>query len=205
VKHEDDPCSYIGKVLKKFGLKTQEHKQKTRPDGTRYREYSIREIDPLSQAVYECLEERIKNQVSEFNFDWEKIVKNSSFKTAEMPANQSLQTAHLQLDNHIEARVEVCVGGHQRSGGSDSVEEVVEGSALETLEPRQNWQETIKAYAGLLADAMVCGIEVVKTLLKPWSSEERWGAFWQLESQAPEKMEQLAATVPDWYRWCDVI
>lgn len=108
VKHEDDPCTYIGKVLKKFGLKTQELKQKTRPDGTRYREYSIREIDPLSQAVYECLEQRIKNQVSEFNFDWEKIVKNSGFKTAETLTNQSLQPAHLQPNNYIEARVEVC-------------------------------------------------------------------------------------------------
>lgn len=108
VKHEDDPCTYIGKVLKRFGLRTQEHKQKTRPDGTRYREYSIRGIDSLSQAIYECLEQRIKNQVSEFNFDWKKIVKNSGFKTAEMLVNQDLQPAHLQPDNCIKARGEVC-------------------------------------------------------------------------------------------------
>jgi hypothetical protein len=108
VKHEDDPCTYIGKVLRKFGLRTRELKQKSRPDGTRYREYSIREMDLLSQAVYECVEVRLKNQVSEFNFDWKKIVKNSGFKTAETPVHQSLQPAHLQPDNYIEARVEVC-------------------------------------------------------------------------------------------------
>jgi hypothetical protein len=111
VKHEDDPCTYIGKVLKKFGLRTQELKQKTRPDGTRYREYSIREIDSLSQAVYECVERKVESQVSEFNFDWKKIVKNSGFKMAEMPINQDLQPAHLQPDNYREARVEVCSVG----------------------------------------------------------------------------------------------
>lgn len=125
VKHEGDPCTYVGRVLKKFALRTQELKQKTRPDGTRYREYSIREIDPLSQVVYECLEQRIKNQVSEFNFDWEKIVKNSSFKTAETLTNQGLQTAHLQPDNYIEARVEVCgvAGGYQQPKGENGVAE----------------------------------------------------------------------------------
>jgi hypothetical protein len=71
------------------------------------------------------------------------------------------------------------------------------------VEPCQSWQQTIKAYAGLLAEGMVCGIEVVKTLLKPWSSEERWGAFLQLESQAPEKMRQLVAIAPDCFQWCD--
>jgi hypothetical protein len=71
------------------------------------------------------------------------------------------------------------------------------------VEPCQSWQETIKAYAGLLAEGMLFGVEVVKTLLKPWSSEQRWAAFLQLESQAPEKMRRLAATVPDWYKLCD--
>ncbi len=71
------------------------------------------------------------------------------------------------------------------------------------VEPCQSWQETIKAYAGLLAEGMLFGVEVVKALLKPWSSEQRWAAFLQLESQAPEKMRRLAATVPDWYKLCD--
>ena len=268
VKHEDDPCSYIGKVLKKYGSRTQEHKQKTRPDGTRYREYSIRETDPLSQVVYECLDERIKNQVSEFNFDWKKIVKNSSLKTAEMPANHSLQTAHLQPDNPIEARVEVCVGEHLRSEGSNLVkevveaaiasstckekivknsslktaemsanhslqtahlqpdnpiearvevcvgehqwsegsnlvEEVVEGSALEMLEPCQNWQETIKVYGELLVEGFAYGIQVVKELLMPWTPEQRWGAMLEFEALAPEKMQELVAIAPNCFEWCD--
>jgi hypothetical protein len=71
------------------------------------------------------------------------------------------------------------------------------------VESCQSWQQTIKAYAGLLAEGMVCGIEVVKTLLKPWSAEERWGAFLQLESQAPEKMRQLVAIAPNCFEWCD--
>ena len=108
VSHEDDPCRYIGKVLQKYGLHTQE-KRKQKPDGARYREYSIKPIDSLSQAVYECVEQRINSQVSEFVFDWKKIIKNSTFPEPESLDTTELQRVHMAPDNLIKTRGDVDV------------------------------------------------------------------------------------------------
>ncbi len=108
VSHEDDPCRYIGKVLQKYGLHTQE-KRKQKPDGARYREYSIKPIDSLSQAVYECVEQRINSQVSEFIFDWKKIIKNSTFSEPESLDTTELQRVHMAPDNLIKTRGDVDV------------------------------------------------------------------------------------------------
>jgi hypothetical protein len=50
---------------------------------------------------------------------------------------------------------------------------------------------------------MACGVEVIKTLLKPWSIEERWGAMLEFEVLAPEKMRELLAIAPNCFEWCD--
>jgi hypothetical protein len=67
----------------------------------------------------------------------------------------------------------------------------------------QTWQEAIKVYGEMLLDAVDFGIEAVKDLLKPWTLEERWGAFLQLEELAPERMHRLVAIAPNWFEWCD--
>jgi hypothetical protein len=103
VKHIEDPCTYIGKVLEKFGLKTSD-KKKSRPDGTRYREYSIKPMDSLSQAVYECIAQRITDRVSDLNFDWKKIIKNAGVKTPESHTVIESCTVHQQPDSLIEIR-----------------------------------------------------------------------------------------------------
>lgn len=206
VKHEDDPCTYIGKVLRKFGLRTHELKQKTRPDGTRYREYSIREIDPLSQAVYECLEQRIKNQVSEFTFDWKKIVKNSGFKTAEMPANQSLQPAHLQPDNYREAGVEVCsvVGVQQQPPGGQLIESQGVGEQSGELVPTAEGLAKLMPYCELPSDfaALAEGfpLDLVEAAIALQSSQperlklQKW--FEQLSQPELTAGGELAQTEP---------
>lgn len=103
---EDKPCAYIGKVLKRFGLKTK-NKKKSNPDSTRYREYSVDDMDSLSQAVYECVEQRIKTKVSGFDFDWKKILQNSRFEEATTLTEQDFQGVHLHPDNLYKTRVEV--------------------------------------------------------------------------------------------------
>jgi hypothetical protein len=70
-------------------------------------------------------------------------------------------------------------------------------------ESDQSWEATVRAYGELLAEGMAHGIEAIKRLLKPWSTEERWGAFLGLEQQAPEKMERLTVIVPNWFELCD--
>jgi hypothetical protein len=71
-------------------------------------------------------------------------------------------------------------------------------------ESNQGWRATVRAYAELLAEGLSHGVEAIKSLLKPWSTEERRGAFLELEQQAPQKMEQLVAIAPDCFQWCDV-
>jgi hypothetical protein len=71
-------------------------------------------------------------------------------------------------------------------------------------ESDQGWGATIRGYAELLVEGMACGVEVVKTLLKPWTPEQRWGAMLQFEALAPEKMQELVAIAPDCFQWCDV-
>jgi hypothetical protein len=67
----------------------------------------------------------------------------------------------------------------------------------------ENLIETIKIYGQLLAEGFEHGIEVIKDLLMPWSSEERWAAFLELERLAPAVMKQLDELEPSWPSWCD--
>lgn len=107
MKHEEKPCKYIGKVLEKFGLETGSKPQR-RSDKTRYREYSLKSLNSLSQSIYDCVEQRINTQVTGFNFDWKKVAKNGGVAEAETyTANQNIVT-HRQPDFSIENEQPVC-------------------------------------------------------------------------------------------------
>jgi hypothetical protein len=134
VSHEDDPCRYIGKVLQKYSLRTQE-KRKQKPDGTRYREYSIKSLDSLSQAVYECVEQRINSQVNDFIFDWKKIIKNSTFSEPESLATTELQSVHMAPDNLIKIRGDVDVNLEVKASGVLQNTSVCDESQEVTREP----------------------------------------------------------------------
>jgi len=135
VKHDENPCVYIGKVLKKFQRETSEDGQKTRPDGTRYREYSIKPMDSLSQAVYDCVEQRINSYVSELTFDWKKIIKNMGVKTSKTLTEKEPQTAHFGSDILIETRGEVCVTQTHAEPLATPLEQVIEALPFaETIE-----------------------------------------------------------------------
>jgi hypothetical protein len=154
VSHEDSPCVYIGKILQKYGLRTQE-KRKVGPDKSRYREYSIREIDSLSQVVYECVEQRINSQVSEFVFDWKKIIKNSTLPAAESIDTTELIHVHLPPDNLIKTRGEVDVDLsvkasellHNTSDCDESQEATREPSIVETLSQSFQYCESAQEFA----------------------------------------------------------
>jgi hypothetical protein len=92
-------------------------------------------------------------------------------------------------------------------------DEIEEAIALQDSQPKRKqlveWHEssrfeqTIKAYGQMLAEAFDHGVEAIKAILKPWSVEERWEAFFELEEVAPEKMNRLVAIAPNWVNWCD--
>jgi len=154
VSPEKDPCTYIGKVLARFELKTKT-KQKSRIDGTRYREYSIKPLNSEIESLYECVENRINIRVSALVFDWKKILKNQGVKTAETLTGNEEFATHLHTYNLIKIREEVCsetpvsIDGFSPNEDSeleqliealpfaDSVEDfasIVEGCSRETVE-----------------------------------------------------------------------
>lgn len=71
--------------------------------------------------------------------------------------------------------------------------------------PTENWKESIKGYAQLLAEGFEYGVDCVKELLRPWTSQERWAAFMEFEVKSPQKMRELSAIAPDWFEWCDTL
>src|SRR5919199_3639736 len=164
LSHEDDPCRYIGKVLQKYGLRTQE-KRKQKPDGSRYREYSIKPIDSLSQTVYECVEQRINSQVNEFIFDWKKIIKNSTFSEPESIDTTELQRVHMAPDNLIKIRGDVDVKLEVKA--SEIMQDTSNcGEDLSDLErlvevlggvgsPEEFWQVAIAHPAEMVENAMI--------------------------------------------------
>jgi hypothetical protein len=82
--------------------------------------------------------------------------------------------------------------------------EWLEALSLPAEEFDQGWGATVRAYAELLAEGVACGVAAIKSLIKPWTVEERWGAFLELESVAPQKMQELVAIAPNCFQWCDV-
>ncbi|NES18690.1 MAG: hypothetical protein F6K41_07105 [Symploca sp. SIO3E6] len=99
------PCQYLGKVLKKFELKTK-RKQK-RIDGKQVRLYCIEKSPPLHQAILESVAIRINSKISEFVFDWKKVVENGGVTQAETHYTQGLEPVTQQADISNKTRGDV--------------------------------------------------------------------------------------------------
>jgi hypothetical protein len=97
---------------------------------------------------------------------------------------------------------------HMSTPPPKSVESTNRGGVDTTFEqvqtPTKKCQETLKVYGEMLLEAFDFGSEAIKELLKPWTSEERWGAILEFEALAPEKMDQLGTIAPNWFEWCEV-
>ncbi|NER95077.1 MAG: hypothetical protein F6J86_14780 [Symploca sp. SIO1B1] len=99
------PCQYLGKVLKKFELKTK-RKQK-RIDGKQVRLYCIDKLKPLHQAILESVAERINSKICEFVFDWKKVVAHGGVTQAETLEKQGLEPVTQQADISLKTRGDV--------------------------------------------------------------------------------------------------
>jgi len=228
---ESDVCQYIGRILDSYGLKRESEKIKL-PTGERVRQYRPKPLDPICQAIYECVETKVLASTGEEEpvLDWEKIIEKSPPVGAESPSPQGLNPVHTCPNNSINSQgncgqaegvgseLEQLVEALPFAETAEDFASIVEGSPLEAVEdaitlqdmqPRrqqlQNWfnqqrfADTIKAYGELLAEALDYGVDAIKAILQPWTTEERRGAILEFRQLAPEKMEQLAAIVPgDW-------
>jgi hypothetical protein len=86
---------------------------------------------------------------------------------------------------------------------SQEVRDLVEALNQPVGESDRGWGATIRGYAELLVEGIARGVEAVKSLLKPWTFEERWAAMLEFEVLAPEKMRELVAIAPNCFQWCD--
>ena len=91
------PCDYLGMILKKFNLSTKCNR--SRVNGEIVRNYSLKQSKPLHQAIFESVAERITSLVSEFVFDWEKVVGGSLLSHAQ---NQQISTAEIQVTKEVD-------------------------------------------------------------------------------------------------------
>ncbi|MBD1930374.1 MULTISPECIES: plasmid replication protein, CyRepA1 family [Cyanophyceae] len=71
------------------------------------------------------------------------------------------------------------------------------------FEPEDGYHISIKTCVQLLQDAVEKGIDAIKSLLKPWRSERRWGAVLLLERLSEEAFRRLEQMSPDFYNWLD--
>jgi len=91
------PCDYLGMILKKFNLSTKCNR--SRVNGEIVRNYSLKPSKPLHQAIFESVAERISTKISEFVFDWKKVVEGTLLSHAQ---NQQISTAEIQVTKEVE-------------------------------------------------------------------------------------------------------
>jgi hypothetical protein len=203
-----DPIYLLGRLFLKIGLTLQKSRSEKLPNGNKLRFYKIDAealTDPDRHAILTALDLRWQLQQEEKLererawMEMEKLSKQEAVEpSAALPISQSQREVESwgqthSVYNNIGECDTACIA--HEGGVSADFEAMPESD--------QCWRATIRAYAGLLVEGMACGVEVIKTLLKPWSIEERWGAMLEFEVLAPEKMRELLAIAPNCFEWCD--
>jgi hypothetical protein len=149
-------------------------------------------VDRLSESFRHCKKPLDFALVSEAFQATPEQVENAISLQDSQPRRQKLQRWYEQGRLGIGEAGQAIANDRNQVASIDKSEQIL----------NQNWQEIIKAYGEMLVDAVDFGIEAVKDLLNPWTLEERWGAFLQLEELAPERMQRLIAIAPNWHEWC---
>ena len=204
-----NPVYLLGRLLLKIGLSLKQSRSEKLPNGNKLRFYKIDTealIDPDRHAILTALDLRWQLQQEEKlerERAWIEMQKLSKQEVVEPSAVPPISQSQRKVESwchtpSVYNNIGECDTACIASGGSISAD-------FETMpESDQCWGATIRAYAGLLVEGMACGVEVIKTLLKPWSTEERWGAMLEFEVLAPEKMRELLAIAPHCFEWCDL-
>jgi hypothetical protein len=89
---DSDVCKYIGRVLDSYGVKREAEKI-TLPSGVRVRQYRTKPLDPICQAIYDCVEAKILALTGEQQtvLSWAQIVEKVPSPEAETQLQQSLE------------------------------------------------------------------------------------------------------------------
>ncbi|HEY9635216.1 MAG TPA: plasmid replication protein, CyRepA1 family [Coleofasciculaceae cyanobacterium] len=171
-------CKIVGEFLEQLGLVTQSRRLGSRDD----RQYHYRlKAEDLNFAM-QVIEYRQRKRDERERKREEERERQQQYSAA-IQSVWGVQPVSTPPEND---------GELEKLGGVDTTSEQVQ-----TL--TEDWRDNLKIYGEMLAEAIEYGVEAVEAILKPWSSEERWGAFLEIETLAPEKMEQLAQICPAWF------
>jgi hypothetical protein len=137
---ESDPCGYVGKVLGSFGLKRDSSERVVLASGKRARNYRLKPLDPISQAIYDCIEARIMASIDEESIvlDWEEILKKAPCPMAETPIETGVEVGHPLSGNTIYHQGE----GVQVEGAGSELEQLIE--ALPFCETPQDFAAVVE-------------------------------------------------------------
>jgi hypothetical protein len=93
---DSDVCKYIGRVLNSYGIK-REGKKTTLPSGERAREYRPKPLDPICQAIYDCVQDKILALTGEDEtvLNWTEIIEKTPSTQAESPSQHDLTPVHI--------------------------------------------------------------------------------------------------------------
>jgi hypothetical protein len=153
---ESDPCGYVGKVLGSFSLKRDSSERVVLASGKRARKYRLKPLDPISKAIYDCIEARIMASIDEESIvlDWEEILKKVPRPVAETPIEASVEVGHtlsgttiynqgegVQVEG-VGSEFEQLVEALPFAQSAEDFASIVDGSPLETIEDAIALQDT---------------------------------------------------------------
>jgi hypothetical protein len=176
----------IGEYLQQLALSTVSRRPKEGDGGKRERIYRLNPED-VEFALHVISYRQQKREERERRRQEERE-RNARYAAA-MQKAWGVQPMSTPSPKSVESK---------NKGGVDTTSKQVET-------PTGKGQETLKVYGEMLVEAIDFGAEVIKELLKPWTSEERWGAILEFEALAPEKVEQLNTIAPNWVEWCEAL
>jgi hypothetical protein len=144
---ESDVCQYIGRVLNLYECQTEGEKT-TLPTGKRLRQYRPEPLDPICQAIYECVEAKVLASMAQEEplLDWEKIIEKSPSVGAESPSPQGLNPVHTCPNNSINSQ-----------GTCGQTEGV--GSELEQLVEALPFAESLEDFASVIEGSPLEAVE----------------------------------------------
>ncbi len=83
------------------------------------------------------------------------------------------------------------------------VDEEVSSNTSSTGDEIEDFWNWARSWTPALADACKRGVDMVKNLLSPLSSEHRWAVMTSWQESQTEQFTQFETTVPHWYEWCN--
>jgi hypothetical protein len=78
----------------------------------------------------------------------------------------------------------------------------VDTTSESTPTHNESWWNKVKAVAQQALQLLSSGIEQLKEILAPLTSDERWGVMLTLDDMNSAAFAQFATQVPEWATWC---